>query len=230
MKGLQKERKKNIKYFIKTSYRQTYSTHDKYDSLFAPVMSTLGESFLIDSRLQQRGIADVIEEIIIDKYKELMTFKLLERSGKKSPDDFGLFVDGVTHWVDIKAHNLNGEFCMPNLTAIERLINIYDKSNLEMHYLIIDYVVSDGILTFKGIKHCQPHQISWDSLHVANLGLGQLQIKNMHKLIINKMQNEKEWYIKLCNQVVDFKYKTMEKAFDSIDAWEDKAKSYASFS
>ena len=203
-------------------YRIINNHMSKYDYLFSNIMRLEGSVYNVDKGLEQRGIADVIERIITNCYKNHpVAAKFEKRSSKKSTEDYALLDTKTRHLVDIKSHDVNGTFCMPNLTSIEKLDKLYEQ-DIKLHYVIVKYSFVNGLLTLLYVNHCRPHNLPWSNLSIANLGLGQLQISNMHKFSIDRTISKKQWLNTYHHKIVDFKYKLLEKTIDAIKKWEEK--------
>lgn len=189
--------------------------------LFSVFNSLINKSYTIDTKFEQRGIGDYIEGLVVEEALINYPAYFVKRSSKKSTEDFALDVGDITHFVDIKTHDIHSTFSMPNLTAVDKLAALYSdaKKSIQLHYLFVSYTLLNGVLTIKDVKVCRPHNLSWKYLNVANLGNGQLQIKNMHKVKIDYTINKQKWFRDFINKVVDFKYKTIDKMLNSIDMW-----------
>ena len=191
-------------------------------TMFKPFLDLKGSNYSIDKKLQQRGVGDFIEGLCVEVATVNYPFEFRARTSVKSTEDFSLVCDGVLNFIDIKTHNVNKSFCMPNLTAVERLKDIYSLDRTCMHYIMVDYTLVNGVLTITNVHHCMPHNLPWNNLAIANLGLGQLQIKNMHKLKIDYTLDKMEWFEEFKFAVLDFKHKLIEKTRRSIFDWEDR--------
>jgi len=181
----------------------------------------IDQSYDIGTKLNQRGIADYIEAVVIEKAQQLYGKCCVLKSSKKGMEDLSIISSTGVSLIDVKSHNIDSDFSMPNLTAIEKLVKLYKcQYNTEFYYLFIEYNVVDDIVTILDINLCQPHNISWECLSIANLGLGQLQIKDMSKLQLDFSLDKNTWFSVFISKVVAFKYKTAEKLLASIDRWE----------
>jgi hypothetical protein len=135
------------------------------------------------SFLMQRGVGDVIETNIS---KFLLNYKsdfLVEKaSSKRSAEDVKITKDGNVYIIDVKTHNVDSEFSMPNLVSIDRIRkNVIP--NRYILYIFVDYKTIDGITEIIDIDTFYIEDLSWDILTISNLGKGQLQIKNANNKI-----------------------------------------------
>jgi len=163
------------------------------DSTIFNIIGTLvGTTYNIGSN-KQRIIGDCIEDMVIDVYKD-SGLNFIYKSGERSMEDFCIMKDNVLHLIDVKTHNTNKDFCMPNLSSINRINDVYRDNTKALHYLFISYTVVNGHVTITKVENCRPHHISWNHLSIGNLGKGQLQIKNSHKLTFDvNMYSKDEW-------------------------------------
>lgn len=189
-----------------------YSEALQYMRVFNAFFSLKDTKYKINKHLQQRGIGDFIEGIVIDLAKQIFPNEFRERMSKKSTEDFTLVIDGTVHLIDIKTHDSNGNFCMPNMTAIDKLVKLYKEDTEKLHYLLIEYVLdNDNVLTILNVRHCKPNNISWKYLAIQNLGNGQLQIRNMRDLKIDYNLDLNDWYLSLCSEAQLFMYRQIRK-------------------
>ena len=191
--------------------------------LFGPLLALKGSMIEIDSKLQQRGIADILESTCVDRARKLYGDFFVDRSSNKSTEDFILNIEGITYIIDVKSHDIDKTFSMPNLTAIEVLRNIYQTTSTVLFYLLIDYKIIKNDVLVTDVHICAPHHISWDSLQIANLGRGQLQIKCMRDLKIDYTQSAPKWFATFVSEVIDFKYNLIDKLTKSLELWYESA-------
>ena len=189
-----------------------------YD-LFSPLLSIKGSVIEIDPKLEQRGIAEVIEATCVEIAKELYGDTFIRKSSRKSVEDFIVKLGDIRYIVDVKAHDLNGSFSMPNLTAVEIIRKIYNNPITKLYYLVLDYVAEGAYATITDVKICAPHDIQWNSLQVANLGKGQLQVKHMDDLLLDYTQDRERWLSTFVKEVVRFKHNLIDKITKSLEEW-----------
>ena len=111
---------------------------------------------------------------------------------------------------DIKTHNIDAKFSMPNLISVKRLNKYLQDDKNQLIYIFVDYAINDNIVVITDIKVFHIYQLNWDCLHIQNLGKGQLQIKNSLYISINKSNNRNDWHIQLKSNIEIFYKKLIE--------------------
>lgn len=163
-----------------------------------------------DSQLQQRGIADKIEQSCNDILTENFIHVRPARSRRSIED---ITVNDC--YIDHKTSDVAREFKMPNLISIDRLIKLdkpliynfvkYDSNKKE----ILDIIVLDV------------YELNWDYLSIQNLGAGQLQIKDMVLFFSSPKTTltKDEWVNKLKQEAIKFYNKLIDKTTKRKDKW-----------
>ena len=163
-----------------------------------------------DSQLQQRGIADKIEQSCNDILTDNFTNVRPARSRRSIED---ITVNDC--YIDHKTSDVAREFKMPNLISIDRLIKLdkpliynfvkYDSDKKQ----ILDIIVLDV------------YELNWDYLSIQNLGAGQLQIKNMVLFFSSPKTSltKDEWVKKLEQEDVKFYNKLIDKTVKRKQKW-----------
>ena len=108
-------------------------------------------------------------------------------------------VDNKYYIVDLKTHNLNTKFNMPNLTSVERLARFYGDHNNYFSLLLTSYSVVSDKLIFQDCKFIPIEMLDWGCLTIGALGWGQIQIANSNRIIINEKNTRKGWMLQLCD-------------------------------
>jgi hypothetical protein len=108
--------------------------------------NSIGKSFNT-TNLQQRGVADVIEKYICEQITKIDNKELIiERSKtKRSLEDVQIKNNQELYKIDIKTHDLNSDFSMPNLISVDRLKKFYENDNNHLMYIIISYTTNNNI-------------------------------------------------------------------------------------
>jgi hypothetical protein len=163
-----------------------------------------------DSQLQQRGIADKIEQSCNDILTENFTHVKPARSRRSIED---ITVNDC--YIDHKTSDVAREFKMPNLISIDRLIKLdkpllynfvkYDSDKKQ----ILDIIVLDV------------YELNWDYLSIQNLGAGQLQIKDMLLFFSSPKTplTKDEWVKKLKQEAIKFYDKLIVKTAKRKEKW-----------
>lgn len=155
--------------------------------------------------LMQRGVGDVVENNISQfllNYKS--DFLAQSASSKRSIEDVKISKDGSVYFLDIKTHDIDSDFSMPNLISIERLRKCLEISQNYIVYVFVDYKTTDNITEITNINVLYIEDLSWEILSIDNLGKGQLQIKDANKEIkITKIGRDK-WMQILTENVISY--------------------------
>ena len=174
--------------------------------------------FTIQDGSGQRTIGDLLEFKVIEILKSLKDDKLIndyvEARSKKSVEDISLIKNGIHHYVDIKTHNLDLAFSMPNLTSIEKLREILLDENKSLIYVFISYKIQENLVMINNIEVKYIWNLDFSILRIGSLGRGQLQIKNMNNELIFNDDTKLTWFEKLkkvVNLYHDSRIKKIEK-------------------
>jgi len=178
----------------------------------------------IDSNgLQQRGIADKIEELVCNRIKTINTNGLLveDASSKRSLEDIQVTDENDNLYkLDIKTHDINADFSMPNMVSVARLLNFYQTETNNLAYIFVDYKEENNITEITDITIKLVEELSWDMLAIQNLGKGQLQIKDMNSELIFIEPNREVWVQQLKVNMIEHYNKTIRKFQGYIDSIE----------
>ena len=163
-----------------------------------------------DDQLQQRGIADKIEQSCNAILKESFTNVVSPRS-RRSIEDISV----NDCYVDHKTTDVALDFKMPNLISIDRLKEL----NKPLLYNFIKY--DSNKKEIQDILILDVYELNWDHLAIQNLGKGQLQIKNMASFLLNPKTNltKEEWKERLKVEAISFYQKLIVKTEKRLESW-----------
>lgn len=190
--------------------------------------------------LDQRGMADKIESMAQAHFKKIYPvgnsiYEYHDPKTVRSIDDFSLFHKTRSNakqivLMDVKTHDTDRTFSMPNLISAERLFKLYSDKDNYFGLAIIDYEANpntpDG--RFSGNKIITNaramliEEISWSCLHIQNLGTGQIQIKNLGNKIIKFNGTRQEWLDEFYQAMIDFTSHTIKKITKRHKQWEER--------
>jgi len=195
---------------------------------------------------EQRTIGDLIEHqtinIIKDNQGEIIQ-KVKPAKGKKSTEDVAFINENVKYLLDLKSHNVEADFSMPNLISIEKLRKLLTNRKKEkkpakkptkkptkikkpeplqeLIYVLIDYKIESHIVKIKSVKVVFVWEMDMSMLVIGALGNGQLQIKNLNKDLIFTTEGKKIWFQKLKVEVKDYLEKQIIKIKKLQEEWEN---------
>jgi hypothetical protein len=170
-------------------------------------------TFPESSQLQQRGIADKLElqcnVILTESFPNA-----IPATSRRSIEDITI----NDSYVDHKTSDVALKFKMPNLISIDRLsalnkpliYNFVKYNSIEKK--IIDIIVLDV------------YELNWDHLSIQNLGVGQLQIKNMVSFFESPKTTltKDEWLDRLGKEAISFYSKLITKTENRKKKWMKK--------
>ena len=175
--------------------------------------------------LDQRGIASLIENYIQGEFANDEVFEYTEPESVRSIDDFTLVQDGHTYLMDVKTHDEDRKFSMPNLISVERLYKLYQSNPSTSFCLIIakyqEYGKDQKIINDVIVLPIE--NISWESLSVQNLGNGQIQITNLNKPILKFKGTRKQWMAEFTLQTVKFNERLKNKLEQRTKKWIERS-------
>ena len=119
--------------------------------------------------------------------------------------------------VDIKTHNLNTNFNMPNLTSVERLARFYGDHKNYFVLLLVSYAIQNEQLRFDKCIFVPIEYLDWSCLTLGALGWGQIQIANSNNVKIKSENTRKKWMLQLCDAMDLFYPNEIAKITQRID-------------
>ena len=132
---------------------------------------------------------------------------------------------GVSYIIDVKTHNKDTAFSMPNLTANRRLVELYktdsDQPQNYFMVMIFDYKIINATIVVEEVIFTPIENLDWSCLTIGALGWGQIQIKNSNNLVLNYDITRKDWMIKLCDIMSEFYPKEISKIAIRVKFFED---------
>ena len=169
-----------------------------------------------------RAVGDAVQEVLGDKMSACFPAGLInnfnDRFARRSMADVA-FMDYEDNYfvVDIKTHNRDTDFNMPNLTSVERLSRLYEDDKNYFVILLAEYRVIDGKIVFDAVRLIPIEHLMWNCLTIGALGWGQVQIANARVVNINRSQSRKEWMLQLCDVMDIFYPKEIRKIEKRLD-------------
>lgn len=182
-----------------------------------------------------RAVGDTVQEILGEKMNSCFpngTIKEFNGSFARRAMADVAFTDVSDNYfiADIKTHNKNTDFNMPNLTSVERLSRLYEDDKNYFVIILAEYQSNGLEITFDSVKLFPIEHLKWDCLTIGALGWGQIQIANAKIVNIDRSQTRKKWMLNLCDMLDIFYPKEINKIkhrmdhFSKIRAfWENKS-------
>lgn len=163
-----------------------------------------------------RAVGDIVQEILGNSMHSCFPDGLIKNfsdsfARRAMADVAFMDLDDNYFIVDIKTHNKNTDFNMPNLTSVERLSRLYEDDKNFFVILLAEYKIVDSKIVFDNVKMVPIEHLQWDCLTIGALGWGQIQIANARIININCAQSRKDWMLQLCDVLDVFYPKEMSK-------------------
>lgn len=173
-----------------------------------------------------RAVGDTVQEIVGDVFPKCFPENIIKEYdaafARRAMADVAFFdFDNNYYAVDVKTHNKNTSFNMPNLTSVERLSRFYEDDHNFFAILFIEYEMKNDSVEFSKIEFIPIENISWDCLTIGALGWGQIQIQNSNILKIDKNISRVDWMIQLCDVLDCFYPKEIMKIQDRIEKFKN---------
>ena len=180
-----------------------------------------------------RAVGDAVQSLLEDNLQSILGDDIKDYTPEfarramadiafKDQDDF-------YYYVDIKTHNMNTSFNMPNLTSVERLARFYQDDKNYFVVLLIAYVVKGTRIEVERVDFVPLEFFAWDCLTIGALGWGQIQIANSNIIKTIPHYSRKKWMLELCDTLFEFypreigKIDTRIKYFKKVKAfWRKK--------
>jgi hypothetical protein len=176
----------------------------------------------VDSYAQSpRSIGDRLQELLSEHFEEFVGKTVISNFqpdfARRAMADFA-FQDknGNYYVVDVKTHNEDTHFNMPNLTSVERLSRFYREDTNYFTTLIVKYLLVNNVIEFSDVLYVPIEHLAWDCLTIGALGWGQIQIANARHIQITPSPR-KVWMLELCQSMLSFYPHEIEKIGKRMD-------------
>lgn len=156
-----------------------------------------------------RAIGDAVQEFVSIHLKECIPPEVLSTIEndftRRSMEDVA-FTDKDNHYyaVDVKTHNIDTSFNMPNLISVQRLANFYKNNGNYFCILMVSYKIENEHILYDSCIFTPIENLKWDCLTLGALGWGQIQIANANNILIDKGITRKDWMLSLCDRIETF--------------------------
>jgi hypothetical protein len=169
-----------------------------------------------------RAVGDAVQNFLENNISQCLPKNLVTKINtsfaRRSMADLA-FEDtsGNYYVVDIKTHNLNTNFNMPNITSVERLARFYGDSINYFVLLLVSYSIQGEQLKFENCLFAPIEYLDWSCLTLGALGWGQIQIANSNIVNIEVKNTRKKWMLQLCDALDLFYPNEISKITRRID-------------
>lgn len=169
-----------------------------------------------------RAVGDAIQDILTTNFQKILGSQVCRKYSsdfaRRSMADLAFEdTDDFYYIVDVKTHRLSTKFNMPNLTSVERLARFYESDKNYFIMLMVEYDIQNIHIDVKKIHFVPIEFLSWDCLTIGALGWGQIQIANSNYIVIEEKKTRKQWMLELCDTLLEFYPKEIEKITHRIE-------------
>lgn len=169
-----------------------------------------------------RAVGDTVQEIIGEQLLNCLPEDIVkdynDSFARRAMADLAFYDnDGNYFMIDIKTHNKNTSFNMPNLTSVERLARFYEDDKNFFVILLVEYSTKENSIIFERVSFVPIEKFLWDCLTIGALGWGQIQIANANIINVDRELTRKSWMLQLCDALDIFYPKEILKIEKRID-------------
>lgn len=201
-------------------------------TLLLSLQSDKSGIFTNEGRVNEpRVVAENVQEMCKQRFSSCFTSGIIQENlsnelTRRSMGDIYVIDSESNHYyVDVKTHNLDTDFNMPNLTSIDRLSKYYARPNTNNYFLIllVEYTLSEQGVNFNTVNLFPIENLSWNCLQIESLGWGQIQIKNANKVEIDTEFTRNEWMIQFYDHVNAYYNIVLQKAKERQNIMQTRA-------
>lgn len=190
-------------------------TDQRYQNIEKKVKKLINKekTFLSSSTIgSTRAAGDAIESIIATNFQGIVADYCKKYSAdfaRRAMADLA-FEDKENNYylIDVKTHNIETKFNMPNLTSVQRLAKLYYNEDyvVKDYYtlLIARYKTEELNINVLNVNFVPIENLDWSCLTIGALGWGQIQIANSKNIKINRKLKRKQWMLQLCDELDEF--------------------------
>lgn len=176
-----------------------------------------------------RGVGDAVQELLSEHFQEVLLDLAANYNAsfaRRAMADLAFTdVDGGYHVIDVKTHRADTKFNMPNLVSVERLARFYEDDTNTFSILYVRYTTCGKRVVVDHVAFVPIEWLSWSCLTLGALGWGQIQIANANRIDIVPDAPRRTWMLQLCDELLEFYPKEMQKIGKRITHFE-KVRAY----
>lgn len=149
---------------------------------------------------------------VLESYLNGLSQKFILNIGSKSMANFE-FMDkqNFHYFINVVTHNMDSGMSRPNLTSVDRLINLYLNNMNYFIILMVHYHKTRKSNYISSVKFSPIEHFSINCLGFGALGTGQIQIIKASQ-IDYKPQNRISWMIEFAEKLGEFYSKENQKS------------------
>ncbi|MDI7246627.1 MAG: hypothetical protein QME92_04030 [Bacillota bacterium] len=172
-----------------------------------------------------RAVGDAMQDILAENFASILgelCGRYSAQFARRSMADLAFEdQDGFYYVVDVKSHRLDTSFNMPNLTSVDRIARLYEDDRSYFAVLFIDYRIRGITAVVETVRFAPIEFLSWNCLTIGALGWGQIQVANSNMIEIRPGYSRKKWMIELCDTLLEFYPREIEKIGHRIARFEE---------
>lgn len=191
------------------------------ESAIVEFLNSQPEYLSTQTAASTRAAGDAIQTILSESFESLLGDLCQEYSAdfaRRAMADLAFTdTDNFYYVVDVKTHRRGTRFSMPNLTSVERLARFYQDDANYFVVLMVDYSIKETKVEVHRAYFVPIEFLAWDCLTIGALGWGQIQIANANIINIEEGYSRKSWMMDLCDVMLEFYPKEIEKTSERIE-------------
>ncbi len=172
----------------------------------------------VQEYLAEEGLREALSKVNIESVDSDFTRRSMEDVAFEDKD-------GNYYAVDVKTHNLDTQFNMPNLISVKRLANFYKNDTNTFCLLVVSYRVVNNEIVYEECVFRPIEMFSWECLTLGALGWGQIQFANANNIIPTPSWNRRDWMMSLCDRLELF-YDEQIGKIGERKQWFDRIRKY----
>jgi hypothetical protein len=189
------------------------------------LLNTKKSEFSSAATKSPRAVGDIAQDVLAENFAEIAPKGLIAEYrkdfGRRDMEDFAFKDEGGFYYaVDVKTHRKSTTFNRPNLTSVKKLADLYEDDKKYFVVMMLAYDVSRNNIHFDHVNFVPIEFLQWNCLTLGALGKGQIQIADSNKLSITPMYSRRAWMIELCDRLLAFYPREIEKIGKRVSHFE----------
>ena len=198
--------------------------HEQVATAVKKYINSQGGFLSPETARSPRAVGDALESLVARRFESFLGNWCDEYSSefaRRATADIAFTdVEGIYSVIDVKTHRKDTHFNMPNLTSVERLARLYESDDNFFSLIIIKYSVQGTDLEVSDVLFSPIEFLDWGCLTIGALGWGQIQLANANNIQMVPQNSRKEWMLQLCNVMMAFYPREIEKITERIQRFE----------
>lgn len=177
-----------------------------------------------------RIVGDALQEFLASHLQDCFSADIIGKFEtdfeRRSMEDMAFYdKQGNYYAIDVKTHDRDSHFSMPNLISMQRLAKFYRNDTNTFCILVVDYHIDTQYIIYDNCHFRPIEHFSWSCLTLGALGWGQIQIRDSNYLAFETTPCRKQWMLQLCEMAEAFYVNEIGKIEERRN-WFSKEKTY----